>query len=573
MCGIFALSQPKNHNLIPVVLEHLKKLEYRGYDSAGIAATQNASIHVVKNVGPTENLVIPEELKGNTAIAHVRWATHGGVTQQNAHPHMSGSSAIVHNGIIENHVALKETFNLSLSSETDSEVIVALYNHFSKTMKALEAFEATVDKLEGSWAIVMIDHNTPNTLFVSANKSPLVIGKLDEGFVVSSDPGVLSDLTHSVHYLKDLSTLALNLDQLEALDLTWQTLESHQLHKKLEMDFYTLQEIYEQPSALMNTLNSELVTLSRPKHIVFAASGSSYHVACIAAQLFETFAQIPCRVYLSSEMRYQAISWPSNTALIALSQSGETADTLEAVRHWKKYAFYALSITNVANSSLDRLTQYQINSIAGNEVGVGATKTVTSMLLQMMRIVQQWSPDSENPFSDFLASIDRLKITLTLRSEIRKHALMFVQKSHTFILGRGIFYPVAQEFALKIKELAYLHAEAFSSGELKHGPLALIEKGTPVIVMAFKNFQLAKTISNIEEVLARGANVLVITDANLNELCQSTQLSALQVPFEVEQNDLFSVLAIAQLLTYELAIHKNINPDRPRNLAKCVTVE
>ena len=416
MCGIFAmLSRPLD--AVEVTLSHLKKLEYRGYDSAGIGVFQDKEFIISKNVGATDQLLIQHLPKNsNVAISHVRWATHGGVNKENAHPHRSENACIVHNGIIENHYDLIQSHHLKPVSDTDSEVIVLLYEKLRASCEsALDALKQTVSLLQGSWAIILLDRSLPETLLIAVNKSPLVLGYSDQGYFIASDPHALSNVAEQVHYPCNHQVLQITLDSNELKnELIWQPLPSNVSNASLEMDFYLQQEIYEQPIVLQRCLKAPLPELSKPQQIVFVASGSSYHAALISAMSFESISNIPCRVFLSSELKYMKISWPSNTILIALSQSGETADTLEAVRYWKHDAFYVLSVCNVEESSLTRLTQYSMITPAGAEVSVGATKTVTSATFQLTRLALQWA--SMDRSVDFDKNIAHTKLSLTLHN-------------------------------------------------------------------------------------------------------------------------------------------------------------
>jgi len=571
MCGIFAMTGV-SENAIDITLRHLKKLEYRGYDSSGIGALAQDKIVVSKNVGATDQLAIQSlPSKTNTTISHVRWATHGNVTSLNAHPHSLDHCAIVHNGIIENHQDLIQQYGLEPKTETDSEVILLLYNHFRNTESdPIATLQQVTQLLTGSWAIVLMDTAHPQALFFAVNKSPLVLGVGSTGYFIASDPHALRGLATQVNYLEDHTVNAVYANQTPPETLKqWHPLPTETFNQTLTMDYYLQQEIYEQPIVLNNTLETKIPALAKPNQIVLVASGSSYHTALLAAQHFEAVVDLPCRVFLSSELKQARIAWQTNTALIALSQSGETADTIEAVKRWKNSAFYVLSICNVNESSLSRLSQYSIITPAGQEVSVGATKTVVSAYLALLKVADYWS--DQTPAHDYLSMIANTKLALTNHAAIKKVIQPFIDSQSLYVLGKNTFYPVAMEFALKVKELCYIHAEAFSSGELKHGPLALIEAGSKVICLAFKHFEIKKVISNIEEIRTRGGDILVITDTPLPELSHSLQV--LTLPFEVSIYDVPGVLCILQLFALELAIARKINPDRPRNLAKCVTVE
>ena len=574
MCGIIAgiSSEP----ILKTTLTQLERLEYRGYDSAGFAVIQKNQIAAVKTVGETKKLTFPKALSDATiAIAHTRWATHGTPSEANAHPHiLDNKYAIIHNGIIENYADLKKKYKIDTLSETDSEIIVHLYKHFLTVTDSQEAaWESTVLELEGSWATVLLDTNQPDSLLIACNKSPMVLGKNDKSLYVASDLYGLENIAEEILYVpnQSIAKISLNNGLSLQIDACWEKTPKNLIQEKvIRTDTTMLHEIMEQPEVLSFCETNKINDIPKPDNIVIAACGSSYHVGLIAKQWIESIAKIPCRIFLASELRYASIAWPSNTALMVLSQSGETADTLECVRHWKEHAAFSIAICNVEKSALMRLCDYTILTPAGIETAVAATKSVTTAIYMAAKLVCHWT---SQPIEELLNQKDlqhQLQAILSLDTVVNFISEKVSNHKHLFMLGRGLFYPVMLEAALKIKELCYVHTEAFAAGEMKHGPLALIESGTTVIMIAAKNRHFKKSISNAEEMLSRGGQVILLTD---NDVTQRNGLTTITLPFEINENSCISLSVLFQLVSLNLSQRLGHNPDRPRNLAKCVTVE
>lgn len=574
MCGIIA-----GISLEPILettLAQLKRLEYRGYDSAGFAVIHNNLIACQKTVGETKSLKLPKLLKNsNIAIAHTRWATHGIPSENNAHPHVLDEKyAIIHNGIIENHHDLKAKFCFETSSETDSEIIVHLYKHFlSFTSDAKSAWESTVLQLEGSWATVLLDITQPDTLMIACNKSPMVLGKNEKSIFVASDLYGLENITDEILYVPNhtITELTLNSDITKQIDACWESTPKNLIQEKvIRTDTVMLHEIMEQTEALSACQKQIIEDIPRPDNVVIAACGSSYHVGLMVRQWFESIAKIPCRVFLASELRYAEIAWPKNSALLVLSQSGETADTLECVRHWKNHAAFSIAICNVKKSALMRLCDYNILTPAGIETAVAATKSVSTAIYMSSKLALHWTEQKEVELLNQKNLQHQMQVILSLETVVNFISEKVQNHKHLFLLGRGIFYPVMLEAALKIKELCYLHTEAFAAGEMKHGPLAMIESGTMVIMIAAKNRHFKKSVSNAEEILSRGGQVILLTDSDVT---QKNGLTTITLPFEINENSCISLSVLFQLVSLNLSQRLGHNPDRPRNLAKCVTVE
>ncbi|MEE2770536.1 MAG: glutamine--fructose-6-phosphate transaminase (isomerizing) [Pseudomonadota bacterium] len=574
MCGIIA-----GISLEPILktaLAQLQRLEYRGYDSAGFAVIHNKQIAVQKTIGETKKLLFPEELKhANIAIAHTRWATHGIPSEQNAHPHvLDNKYAIIHNGIIENHLDLKNKYHIVTTSDTDSEIIVHLYKLFlSVTSDARSAWESTILELEGSWATVLLDTAHPESLMIACNKSPMVLGKSEKSIFVASDLYGLENIADQILYVPNqtTTTISLTTDVAAQVDACWEETPKNLIQEKvIHTDTTMLHEIMEQPEALIACETTTINDIPKPENLVIAACGSSYHVGIIAMQWLESQAKVPCRVFLASELRYAEIAWPKNTALMVLSQSGETADTLECVRHWKKHAAYSIAISNVEKSALMRLCDYTILTPAGIETAVAATKSVTSAIYMSAKLTRHWAEEATLEGLNQKVLQHQMQAILSLDTVINFISEKVQNHKHLFLLGRGLFYPVMLEAALKIKELCYLHTEAFAAGEMKHGPLALIESGTMIIMIAAKNRHFKKSISNAEEMLSRGGQVILLTDSDVT---QKKGLTTITLPFEIDENSCISLSVLFQLVALNLSQRLGHNPDRPRNLAKCVTVE
>jgi glucosamine--fructose-6-phosphate aminotransferase (isomerizing) len=608
MCGIVgAVAQ---RNVTEILLEGLRRLEYRGYDSAGIAVLENSAVEVRKEVGKVINLeeaVQQKPTKSQIGIAHTRWATHGKPTQNNAHPHQSDNIAIVHNGIIENHAELREDLQKKgyiFISETDTEVVVHLINDFLKVTKDLKlAVKKSIALCEGAYALGVISVDTPNMLIAARKGSPLVIGVGIEENFIASDQLALRQVTDQFIYLEEgdiaeitaenivISDSDNNVVEREKVKLT----DTEQSANRGEYRHYMLKEIYEQPAVIRQTLQGSLgkelvleecfgteakAIFDQVEHIQILACGTSYHAGLVAKYWIEAQANLPCSVEIASEYRYRKAFVANNTLVITLSQSGETADTLAALQKAKESGVLAsLTICNVPNSALVRESDLSLMTEAGPEIGVASTKAFTTQLvaLQLLTIVlgrrNGLTKEKEAALVAELKSLPALcEEVLTLDPEIEKLSEAFTEKHHALFLGRGMQYPIALEGALKLKEISYIHAEAYPAGELKHGPLALVDSDMPIIAVAPNDDLLDKLKSNLEEVQARGGQLFVFADTDANfkstEDCRVIHLP--KVPYRL--SPIVFTLPL-QLFSYHVAVLKGTDVDQPRNLAKSVTVE
>ena len=610
MCGIVgAVAQ---RDVSAILLEGLKRLEYRGYDSAGIALIQrNGDFLRVRRNGKVQSLADALETfnhEGGIGIAHTRWATHGKPSEANAHPHISSDSvAVVHNGIIENHHELREKLEKKgyiFTSDTDTEVIAHLVNEERKSHSdLLSAFQATVKQLEGAYGAVVMDMNDPNRLIAARSGSPLVIGYgLGENFL-ASDQLALLPVTNRFAYLEEGDIAELTREGVQIYDESGQKVErvikesdvTHDAGDKGPYKHYMLKEIYEQPIAIKNTLEGRIKDgqlnissfgekaesiLSDVDHVQIIACGTSYHAGMVARYWFEEIAGIPCSVEIASEFRYRKSVVHKNSLIVTISQSGETADTLAALRLAKEIGYKAsLTICNVPGSSLVRESDLVYMMNAGAEIGVASTKAFTVQLTGLLLLVlsiaryKGLNKNKEKTIIDALLALPaKIEQTLDMDSMIKRVADDFSDKHHSLFLGRGEQYPVAMEGALKLKEISYIHAEAYAAGELKHGPLALIDADMPVIVVAPNNELLEKLHSNVEEVRARGGLMYVFADKQAHFQSDST-MKVLDVPHCEDVIAPIVYTVPLQLLSYHVALIKGTDVDQPRNLAKSVTVE
>ncbi|CAH9063468.1 Glutamine--fructose-6-phosphate aminotransferase [isomerizing] [Pseudoalteromonas holothuriae] len=606
MCGIVGAVAERPVNKI--LIEGLKRLEYRGYDSAGVALSLSGSLNTVKAVGKVVNLEKALEqaaVKGTTGIAHTRWATHGGVTEANAHPHVSNSEiALVHNGIIENHAPLRDALKgdgYEFLSDTDTEVIVHLIHQLRLQHNSLlEAVKAAVKQLEGAYGTVVFDKANDQEMIVARSGSPLVIGLgLGENFI-ASDQLALLPVTRSFIFLEEGDVARITADSVEIYDSNGQQVEREVIESNITQDnsgkgeyrHYMLKEIYEQPLAVRNTLEGRLendrVTVDAfgdsaqqifkdVKHVQIIACGTSYHSGMVARYWIEQFAGVSCNVEIASEFRYRQSFVHENSLLVTISQSGETADTLAALRLAKEQGYMAsMTICNVPGSSLVRESDLAFMTKAGAEIGVASTKAFTTQLVGLLMltasIAQEKGLDQSNIVNAIKTLPNKLEEALTLAGGIEELAEEFADKHHSLFLGRGSQYPIAMEGALKLKEISYIHAEAYAAGELKHGPLALIDADMPIIVVAPNNELLEKLKSNVEEVRARGGIIYVFADKDSHFASDETMRV-------INVNHVDDILAPVvytiplQLLSYYVAVIKGTDVDQPRNLAKSVTVE
>ncbi len=619
MCGIVGASAQRN--VTGILIEGLKRLEYRGYDSAGLSVLdKNNDIQIRKNAGKVSNLVdnLKESpAKGTLGIAHTRWATHGVPSEVNAHPHGSSDVAVVHNGIIENHDELRSELTelgYKFVSETDTEVVAHLVHHYldnqldsSDSLK--QAVQKTIERLEGAYALGVISAREPGILIGARSGSPLVLGVGIEENFIASDQMALRQVTDRFVFLEEGDLVELENGQYQIVDSTGKSVEREIITlsggddaaDKGNYRHYMLKEIFEQPEVLNDTLQGRISSKSvlpeafgsearaifdkvRAVHIV--ACGTSYHAGLVARYWLEEWAGIPCQVEVASEYRYRKVVVPENTLFVTISQSGETADTLAALQSAKHSGYLgSLVICNVANSSLVRESDLALMTHAGPEIGVASTKAFTTQLvaLQLLciglgRARNQGSKGGldEKKEQELVAALHQLpelcEQTLALNDEIEKTFECFADKHHSLFLGRGVQFPVALEGALKLKEISYIHAEAYPSGELKHGPLALVDNEMPVVAVAPNNELLEKLKSNLHEVKARGGQLFVFADKAAG-FENEPGMTVMNIPHVPESLEAIIYTLPLQLLSYHVAVLKGTDVDQPRNLAKSVTVE
>ena len=606
MCGIVgAVAQ---RDVAAILVDGLHRLEYRGYDSAGVAVLgADKSMQILRRVGKVKALDDALEAKpllGGTGIAHTRWATHGEPSETNAHPHRSGKIAVVHNGIIENYEELRAELQARgyvFQSQTDTEVIAHLVEwEFRTSNSLLEAVQKTVKQLRGAYGTVVLNEEEPEHLIVARSGSPLVIGYgIGENFL-ASDPLALLSVTRRFAYLEEGDVAEITRTSVDIYDCEGNKVEREIHEGNFEQDaadkgpyrHYMQKEIFEQPVAIMNTLdgrikegkvNLEAIApnaaeiLSKVEHIQIVACGTSYNAGMVARYWLESIAGVACDVEIASEFRYRKFVTRANSLLVTISQSGETADTLAALRLAKESGFMAaMTICNVATSSLVRESDFAFMPRAGVEVGVASTKAFTTQLTCLLlltaalgRLKGNVSAEQEAGIVHALQRLPALiEAALTHEKEIEKLSEDFADKQHSLFLGRGEFYPIAMESALKLKEISYIHAEAYAAGELKHGPLALIDSEMPVIVVAPENDLLEKVKSNIEEVKARGGQLFIFADHDAG-----LGYKTLMFPKVDEVTAPIFYTVPLQLLSYHVALIKGTDVDQPRNLAKSVTVE
>ena len=606
MCGIVgAVAQ---RDVAAILVDGLHRLEYRGYDSAGVAVLgADKSMQILRRVGKVKALDDALEAKpllGGTGIAHTRWATHGEPSETNAHPHRSGKIAVVHNGIIENYEELRAELQARgyvFQSQTDTEVIAHLVEwEFRTSNSLLDAVQKTVKQLRGAYGTVVLNEEEPEHLIVARSGSPLVIGYgIGENFL-ASDPLALLSVTRRFAYLEEGDVAEITRTSVDIYDREGNKVEREIHEGNFEQDaadkgpyrHYMQKEIFEQPVAIMNTLdgrikegkvNLEAIApnaaeiLSKVEHIQIVACGTSYNAGMVARYWLESIAGVACDVEIASEFRYRKFVTRAKSLLVTISQSGETADTLAALRLAKESGFMAaMTICNVATSSLVRESDFAFMTRAGVEVGVASTKAFTTQLTCLLLLTAALGRLKGNVSAvqeaDIVHALQRLpaliEAALTHEKEIEKLSEDFADKQHSLFLGRGEFYPIAMESALKLKEISYIHAEAYAAGELKHGPLALIDSEMPVIVVAPENDLLEKVKSNIEEVKARGGQLFIFAD-----LDAGLGYKTLVFPKVDEVTAPIFYTVPLQLLSYHVALIKGTDVDQPRNLAKSVTVE
>ena len=609
MCGI--VGGIAQRNIVPILLEGLKRLEYRGYDSAGLAVIKDDVIYRKRELGKVkglEELLRKDPISGNIGIAHTRWATHGKPSTANAHPHVCRDKvAVVHNGIIENHEQLRDSLinnGYDFTSETDTEVIVhELHQALESIDSLLTAVKQTITKLEGAYALGIISLTEPNTLVACRKGSPLVIGIGIGEYFIASDVAALLPVTQRFIFLEDGDVASISIDKLIIYDVNDYIVNRPIKESQLSADsidkghyrHYMLKEIYEQPFAISQALEGRFINnrlqessfghnasyvFDNIKSVQILACGTSYHAGLVARYWFEKLARVPCNIEVASEFRYRNPVLAEDTLIVTISQSGETADTLAALQEAKKLgAKYSLAICNVSESSLVRESDLVLMTRAGPEIGVASTKAFTTQLTTLMLLVIaigrrfQLTDEVEQKITSALFRLPgKIEAVLKLDNDIKLLAEQFAEKQNALFLGRGSHYPIAMEGALKLKEISYIHAEAYPAGELKHGPLALIDADMPVITVAPNNSLLEKLKSNIQEVSARGGQLIVFMDETLGS-SSDTNLQIIKVPqVENEISPIIYTIPL-QLLSYHVAVLKGTDVDQPRNLAKSVTVE
>ena len=608
MCGIIAAASTRNVGKL--LVQGLHRMEYRGYDSAGIALHQLDGVAHLRTLGKVqllEDRMIEEKPRSKLGIAHTRWATHGEPSETNAHPHKSNDEVfIVHNGIIENHLELKaelEKEGYSFASQTDSEIIAHLLDfNLKQGMTMIEAMFASKEKLDGAYAIAAMHRDDESKLVIARQKSPLLIGLGTDEVFAASDPLAISQLTNDFIFLEDGDVAEISADSYKIFDAVDSEASrevsridiSSQATSKGEYRHFMEKEIYEQPDALLNTIDGRISgedvldnifglgstdLFKKVERIQIVACGTSLHAGRVAANWLSAIAELPCQIDYASEYRYRNPHVDENSILITISQSGETADTLAALNYAKEKNYLAtVGICNVPTSTLARESDFVLFTNAGPEIGVASTKAFTTQLAALMLLTlslakaRNLNPKLRQRVVTALRALPEIITqTLELKDSIIEMAPAIANKDNALFLGRGIFYPVAQEGALKLKEISYIHAEAYPAGELKHGPLALIDENMPVIALAPESEIAEKLVSNLEEVKARGGTLYVFSDPSVSIDVKSGSL----VPMPKCDFLLTPIIYTIplQILSYEVALLRGTDIDQPRNLAKSVTVE
>ena len=608
MCGIIAAAS--NRNVGKLLVQGLHKMEYRGYDSAGIALHQNNQIAHLRTLGKVkllEDKMIQEKPKSKLGIAHTRWATHGEPSEENAHPHQSKDRVyIVHNGIIENYIELKDylkTEGYSFTSQTDSELIAHMLDFFlSKGNSIIDSMYLTKEKLDGAYAIAAVDKEDNSNIVLARNKSPLLIGIGTDEFLAASDPLAIGQLTNEFIFLEDGDVAQISAEGFTIYDSNKKETSreitkidiSDQATSKGEFKHFMEKEIYEQPQAILNTIDGRVGgddvldnifglgssdIFKKVKRIQVVACGTSLHAGRVAANWFSSISELPTQIDYASEYRYRNPHVDEDSLLVTISQSGETADTLAALRYAKEKNYLStLTICNVPTSSLARESDYSIFTNAGPEIGVASTKAFTTQLAALMLLAlslaksRNINPKLRTRVITAMRSLpDTVEETLKLKDTILEIAPEIANKDNALFLGRGIFYPIAKEGALKLKEISYIHAEAYPAGELKHGPLALIDENMPVIALAPESEIAEKLVSNLEEVKARGGTLYVFSDPSISMDLKSGKLINMPKCDFLLTPIIYTIPL--QILSYEVALLRGTDIDQPRNLAKSVTVE
>lgn len=608
MCGIVGIVS--NKNVVPMLVEGLKRLEYRGYDSAGVATLTGGVITRSRAKGKLINLeekIKSSPISGTIGIGHTRWATHGEPSENNAHPHATERVAVVHNGIIENYAELKEelaTHQVRFETETDTEVIAHLADYYLTQGETPEmAAHKTFDRLRGAYAVVLLFKGENNLLVAARQGTPLAVGYGDGEMFVASDSYALSPLTRKISFLEDGDRAIVTNDNIRIVNAKRRpverairmTAQSGNTTGKGEYRHFMLKEIYEQPAVIADTLNSFinpstghislpndiLEAALRAPRITLIACGTAYYACMVGKYWLETIARVPCEVDVASEFRYREAPLPKDGLAIFVSQSGETLDTLEALRYCKRERQMCLSIVNTIESTIERESHLCLHTLAGPEIGVASTKTFTTQLSTLACLAVALASAkgvinsaTEAEYAYELRALPNLAATiLSHDTAIQEIAKDFAEARDALFLGRGGLYPLAMEGALKLKECSYIHAEGYASGEMKHGPIALIDENMPVVVLAPHDKMFEKAASNVQETAARGGKVLMITDAEgAKKLDKVSKWTITLPPVHSLVAPILYALPV-QLLAYHTAVAKGTDVDQPRNLAKSVTVE
>ncbi|HNQ23417.1 MAG TPA: glutamine--fructose-6-phosphate transaminase (isomerizing) [Phycisphaerae bacterium] len=607
MCGI--IGYVGDRTALPILIEGLKRLEYRGYDSAGLAVQENGKLAITKSAGRISVLEqkLNPDLAGTTGIAHTRWATHGAPTDANAHPHTdaTGHIALVHNGIIENYLAIRTYLKqqgITFHSETDTEVLAQLIGHFYDG-NLEQAVRQALHDLSGTYGIAVVSADEPGVVVAARRGSPLIVGIGRGEHVVASDASAILAHTSQVIYLRDGEMVTLTRDRarvttLEAIPVAPEVQEVEWSLEQIELDgyeHYMLKEIFEQPTALENCLRGRMDPrngivhlgglvdcsreLTRTKHIILTACGTAWHSALVGEYLFEELARVPTETEYASEFRYRNPVVDEGTTVIAISQSGETLDTLAALSEAKQRGALVLGVVNVVGSAVARETDAGVYLHVGPEIGVASTKAFTGQVAVLALIacyLGRRKHMSAAAASEFLAALARIpkqmEQILDRADQARAVAQQYAQRENWLYLGRGYNYPVALEGALKLKEISYIHAEGLPAAEMKHGPIALINKGMPVVFIATSGSQYDKIMNNIEEVRSRGGSVIAVATEGDRDIARCAE-HVLYVPDTLEPLQPLLTSIPLQLIAYHAAVLRNCNVDKPRNLAKSVTVE
>lgn len=606
MCGIIGFI---GNDALNGILNGLELLEYRGYDSAGFAIRRagESQPEIHKCQGRVKDLreISPKTGDYTCGIGHTRWATHGGVSDTNAHPHRVGKVTLVHNGIVENYKELSEEYEVEdqLVSETDTEVVAALLNKFYKR-DPNEAIRRTVKKLKGTYALVVMFDDIPDTIYATRNVSPIVVAKNEELTILASDPAALYEYSKEFFVLDEKCILKATKAQVSVVDFNGQEVQPKM--QVVDWDtgntgkqgyaYYMEKEINEQPEALKRILTNYLVDgsidlgyegavdkmLTSFNRVCIVACGTALHAGMMGAHLFRKWLGIPVETEMASEFIYSDTVLDKDTLFIAVSQSGETIDTMEALKKAKKEGAACLAVLNVRGSSISRIADYTLYTDAGPEIAVASTKAYTTQLMIFYLLVlrcaslrgRMTEADLEHALENLRRVPDAITQVIAIKDDIHRQAKEVIMASDLFMIGRGMDYLVLLEGALKLKEISYIHSEAYAAGELKHGPIALITDGTPVIAAATQTKLISKELSNVKEIKARGANVVLLTKEELKaDFAQSDEYHVIGLPNLDDEYMSFPEIVALQLYSYYVSADKGLDVDKPRNLAKVVTVE